>query len=80
MPAQYEEAAMCPHFPRCPGPNEPHREAARTAAAHPEQGWTLLCNGLVIFDDTGLLLPDGRAVGPSRELPRRHVPASQRAA
>jgi hypothetical protein len=33
-------------------------------ASHPEQGWSLLCNGIVVFDDGGLLLPDGRAAAP----------------
>ena len=33
-------------------------------AAHPEQGWSLLCNGVVTFDDNGELLPDGSAVAP----------------
>jgi hypothetical protein len=31
-------------------------------AAHPEQGWSLLCNGVVLFEDYGELLPDGRVV------------------
>jgi hypothetical protein len=35
-------------------------------SAHPEQGWYLLCNGTIAFDDTGELLPDGRAVTPLR--------------
>jgi hypothetical protein len=35
-------------------------------AAHPEQGWSLLCNGVVVFDDYGELLPDGRALAPPR--------------
>jgi len=35
-------------------------------ARHPEQGWVLLCNGVVVFDDSGELLPDGRAVAPHR--------------
>ncbi|MEU6098633.1 DUF5999 family protein [Streptomyces sp. NPDC047079] len=26
----------------------------------------LLCNGTIVFDDTGELLPDGRAVAPLR--------------
>jgi hypothetical protein len=34
-------------------------------ARHPEQGWSLLCNGIVLFDDTGQLLPDGRVVVPA---------------
>jgi hypothetical protein len=35
-------------------------------AAHPEQGWSLLCNGAIMFDDSGELLPDGRVVAPPR--------------
>ena len=33
-------------------------------ASHPEQGWSLLCNGVVVFEDTGALLPDGRSIAP----------------
>ena len=54
---------MCRHHPRCPDALAPDRGAARTVASHPEQGWSLLCNGVVLFDDTGMLLPDGRTVG-----------------
>ena len=46
------------HQPTCPatdGPTSP--VAACTVAAHPEQGWSLLCNGVVLFDDGGYLLP-----------------------
>ena len=32
--------------------------------AHPEQGWNMLCNGVIVFDDGGELLPDGRAIPP----------------
>jgi hypothetical protein len=35
-------------------------------AAHPGQGWSLLCNGVVVFEDTGEILPDGRVVPPHR--------------
>jgi hypothetical protein len=31
---------------------------------HPEQGWYLLCNGVVLFDDGGALLPDQRVLEP----------------
>jgi hypothetical protein len=55
----------CPHRPRCPNALAPDRLAARTVARHPEQGWSLLCNGIVQFEDAGLLLPDGRAVVPA---------------
>jgi hypothetical protein len=36
-------------------------------SSHPEQGCSLLCNGLVLFEDTGDLLPDGRVVTPHRD-------------
>jgi hypothetical protein len=55
---------MCPHQPPCPSADRPDRDAARIIAFHPEQGWSLLCNGVILFDDTGELLPDGRAVPP----------------
>ncbi|HLX50903.1 MAG TPA: DUF5999 family protein [Streptosporangiaceae bacterium] len=57
---------MCPHTPACPDASAPDREAARTIICHPEQGWSLLCNGIVIFEDTGELLPSGDAIGPHR--------------
>lgn len=57
---------MCPHTPTCPEATAADREAARTIISHPEQGWSLLCNGIVIFEDTGELLPDGDAIGPHR--------------
>ena len=57
---------MCPHTPPCPDATASDREAAHTIASHPEQGWSLLCNGVVIFEDTGELLPDGAAIAPHR--------------
>jgi hypothetical protein len=57
---------MCPHTPICPDANAPDREAARTIISHPEQGWSLLCNGIVVFEDTGELLPDGDIIAPHR--------------
>ena len=64
---------MCPHRPPCPAADRPDREAAHTVASHPEQGWSLLCNGVVLFDDGGELLPDRRAVAPRRPA-RRPLP------
>ncbi|GAB2946425.1 DUF5999 family protein [Nonomuraea fastidiosa] len=57
---------MCSHYPPCPSADSPDRERAHVIAAHPDQGWSLLCNGVVLFDDTGLLLPDGSVVAPHR--------------
>ncbi|MFJ8028447.1 DUF5999 family protein [Streptomyces sp. NPDC096311] len=59
---------MCKHTPKCPTAASSDREAAQVVAAHPEQGWSLLCNALVLFEDTGELLPDGRIVAPHRPL------------
>lgn len=53
---------MCHHQPGCPAWPEPDHLAARIVADHPGQGWSLLCNGVIVFDDGGELLPDGRAV------------------
>ena len=57
---------MCTHEPQCPSANESDRDAAHVLMAHPDQGWSLLCNGVVLFDDTGELLPDGRAIAVRR--------------
>jgi Family of unknown function (DUF5999) len=58
----------CRHLPRCPAATASDRDAARTVAVHPEQGWSLLCNGVVLFEDTGELLPGGGAVPPRRAV------------
>jgi Family of unknown function (DUF5999) len=55
---------MCAHEPQCPSAGEIARTAARVIAGHPEQGWSLLCNDIMLFDDGGLLLPDGRMERP----------------
>jgi hypothetical protein len=60
---------MCNHIRQCPSADAPDRDAAVVIAEHHDQGWVLLCNGVVLFEDTGELLPDGRAVPPrSRQL------------
>lgn len=55
---------MCSHQPSCPSSSDAH--SAHVVAAHPEQGWSLLCTGAIVFDDSGELLPDGRVVAPHR--------------
>ncbi|MBO0775824.1 MAG: hypothetical protein J2P34_05875 [Actinobacteria bacterium] len=62
---------MCPHTPPCPDASAPDREAARTVVSHPEQGWSLLCNGMIVFEDTGELLPGGATVAPHRPTDAR---------
>jgi hypothetical protein len=59
-----QSARHCHHQPLCPSADAPDRDAALIRVAHPEQGWSLLCNGVIVFEDTGELLPDGRAIPP----------------
>jgi len=54
---------MCSHQSSCPSFDA---GAAHVVAAHPEQGWSLLCDGAIVFDDTCELTSDGRAVAPHR--------------
>ncbi len=61
---------MCQHSPACPPAADSAHDAARVVASHPEQGWSLLCNGVLLFEDTGEILPDGSVVAPHRPLCR----------
>ncbi len=63
---------MCPHRPPCPPADRPDRDAAHTVAFHPEQGWSLLCNGVIVFDDMGEILPGGRVVARPAGTPTPH--------
>jgi len=53
---------MCQHATPCPDATSDTRDLAAVVSSHPEQGWNLLCNGVILFDDDGELLPDGQAV------------------
>ncbi|MFK4863765.1 DUF5999 family protein [Streptomyces sp. CSMPJR101] len=64
---------MCSHPSSCPSAQArsahvvvAHVPAAHVVAEHPEQGWSLLCDGSIVFDDSGVLLPDGSVVAPHR--------------
>jgi Family of unknown function (DUF5999) len=56
----------CTHAQRCPAWDAPDHAAARVVSAHPEQGWSLLCNGVIVFSDTGEILPSQASVAPHR--------------
>nr|WP_210587130.1 DUF5999 family protein [Streptomyces sp. GESEQ-35] len=43
---------MCSHQPQCPTADSVDHHSAVIVSAHPEQGWSLLCNGTIVFDDT----------------------------
>jgi hypothetical protein len=55
---------MCSHRPPCPSAESDDRAAAHAVIERPEQGWSVLCNGAIVFEDLGQLLPDGRVVYP----------------
>lgn len=57
---------LCAHQPPCPSAEAIDREAARVVASFPEQGWSLLCNGVIVFEDGGELLPNGSVSAPHR--------------
>ena len=59
--------AQCVHI--CPVPPADHRDrdAARTVAFHPEQGWSLLCNGVIVFDDMGIFERGAHARGSATD-------------
>ena len=51
------QPAGCRHRPTCPAATQPDALAAVIVAAHPEQGWNLLCNGVITFDDGSAIRP-----------------------
>ena len=53
---------MCIHSPCCPAAETGEACQAQAVCRHDEQGWWLLCNGVILFDDGGAILPDGSAV------------------
>lgn len=54
----------CTHRRPCPPAAARDHLAAAIVAAHPEQGWNLLCNGVVVFDDDSVMFPDGTVTAP----------------
>ncbi|MGQ4436992.1 MULTISPECIES: DUF5999 family protein [unclassified Streptomyces] len=61
-------ALACRHEPSCPPAGASDRDAARLISHHPEQGWSLLCNGVLLFEDAGELLPNGQVICPHRVM------------
>jgi hypothetical protein len=67
--AESQASRSCRHTPACPTADAADRDAAHVLSAHPEQGWSLLCNGVVVFEDFGEILPDGHCTaGRHRDL------------
>ncbi|MFD8589897.1 DUF5999 family protein [Streptomyces sp. NPDC059637] len=60
---------VCGHRPECPSAENRDFQAAQVRVRRPEIGCSVLCNGVLVFDDTGCLLPSGEVVAPRRPLP-----------
>ncbi|MFD8229107.1 DUF5999 family protein [Streptomyces massasporeus] len=54
---------------RPPAAEAADRDTAVVVSRRSEQGWALLCNGVLLCDDTGKLLPEGRALPLLRPVP-----------
>ncbi|MFJ7280484.1 DUF5999 family protein [Kitasatospora sp. NPDC098663] len=54
----------CQHEPNCPIPEAPDAAAAQIMMSHPEQGWMILCNGTLLFEDGGALSVLGEGAQP----------------
>ncbi|MEU9301946.1 DUF5999 family protein [Streptomyces sp. NPDC048269] len=59
----------CTHQPECPPPAAADRAAAQVLLHFPGVGCSLLCNGVLSFEDSGGLGPDGSIYPPHRPLP-----------
>lgn len=68
-----DSQAVCAHHPVCPDAYSASRDLAVVVASHHEQGWTLLCNGVIHFDDDCDLLPDGATCRPVNRVAGRRV-------
>ena len=73
-PQPQTRGAQCVHIsPPCPTADRPDRDAARTVAFHP--GRSLLCNGVIVLNDMGEILPGGRVL-PSHRPARARLTAA----
>lgn len=51
QPHRQPQRRACRHKPQCPVATADDAHAARVVDARPEQGWYLLCNGIVRWAD-----------------------------
>jgi Family of unknown function (DUF5999) len=45
-------------------------------ASHSEQGWSLLCNGVIVFDDLGEIQPGDLVPPPPHRMAHYRLPAA----
>lgn len=57
---------MCNHSPQCPVAEATDHDAAKVVAHDPKTGYSLLCNGVITFEDGGEIAPDGHVTDANR--------------
>jgi Family of unknown function (DUF5999) len=68
----------CPHTPPCPAADAPDAQAAHIAVDRYDQGWALLCNGLVLTDHVPLTTPTGLELRAQHAEPTVVIEAADR--
>lgn len=64
---------ICPHTPACPSADDPNCASAHEVNSHDdEQGWTLLCNGVLLMHDRSAIRPNGEVVMPDGTIVPSH--------
>ncbi|QTA36722.1 DUF5999 family protein [Streptomyces sp. CA-256286] len=67
---------MCKHSPTCPNADAADHEAAKAVLRDDVTGFARLCNGVILFNDTGELLPDNTIIAPHRSGDVRQAAAA----
>lgn len=63
----------CQHKPKCPSAYSEHPTTAVIVVRHDDdQGWNLLCNGVVTLHGGGYILPNGVTIAPDELTSGRH--------
>lgn len=62
----------CTHVPPCPPADATDHDAAKRILHDYTAGFSLLCNGVAVFDDGGELSPGGVAI-PAQRGPAPHT-------
>lgn len=67
---------MCQHQPECPPAEAVDHDAAKVVAHDELTGYSLLCNGVIVFSDGGEIAPDGTITGELHNPAPHAQPAS----
>ena len=74
-PATTDRSSVCTHQPPCPPASASDHDAAKVVFHDHQVGFSLLCNGVEVFADTGEILPDRTVIAPHRPEPLHRAAA-----